>query len=104
MCPFQGALLLIKSSITYIKDLQRLRRGPIVRQQKPRSIVDKLRQYADKYSKLRFHDEQDMLYSGLYIAETDTPDASIWNTESGAAYTLRKFGVMRTGVAANKFD
>lgn len=45
-----------------------------------------------------------MLYSGVYIAGTDTTDASIWNPESGAAYTLRRFGVMRTGVAANKFD
>lgn len=45
-----------------------------------------------------------MVYSGLYIAETTTSDASIWNTESGAAYTLQKFSVMRTGVAASKFD
>ena len=45
-----------------------------------------------------------MLYSGLYIAGTSTPDASIWNSESGAAYTLQKFSVMRDGVAASNFD
>ena len=45
-----------------------------------------------------------MLYTGLYIAGTSTPDASIWNTELGAAYTLQNFSVMRDGVAASKFD
>ena len=45
-----------------------------------------------------------ILFSRLYIAGAGTADASIWNTESGAAYTHPKFGVMRTGVAANKFD
>ena len=104
MCPFQGSLLLIESSITYIKDLQRPRRGPIIRQQRPRSIVDMLRQSINKYSKLRFPDGYDMVYTRLYIAGAGTLDASIWNTESGAAYTLQKFGVMRTGVAANKLD
>ena len=36
------------------------------------------------------------------IAGTSTPHASIWNTESGAAYTPVKFGVVRDGVAASK--
>ena len=36
------------------------------------------------------------------IAGTNTSNASICNTKSGAAYTHIKFGVVRNGVAASK--
>ena len=48
-----------------------------------------LRQSINKYSKLRFPDGYDMVYTRLYIAGAGTLDASIWNTESGAAYTVQ---------------
>ena len=53
-------------------------------------------------SKLRFHGEQGMLYTGLYCANKSC-NASIWNTRLGAACTLENLGVVRTQLASMYF-